>query len=164
MRGKSIKQLSQLSYHDIISTFDIPEVKIKSAILIEDLLKKITNETVKTYKSNKKPALEVSAEAKVHLIKQLAKHQGCVGIRLSVKEAGCSGLKYDMSYETQPTENDKIFPMSDHFSIYIDPKSYLYYKGTKILFKKEGLNEKIVFDNPNATQQCGCGESFVAKN
>ena len=123
----------------------------------------IMNNTVQTYQSSNMPAIEVSSDAKAHIIKQLAKHTGCVGIRLAVKEAGCSGLKYDMSYESKPQETDRVFPISDCFSIFIDHKSYPYFKGTKVLLKKEGLNEKIIFDNPNATNQCGCGESFVAK-
>lgn len=80
------------------------------------------------------------------------------GLRLGVTGGGCSGLSYKIEF-SEKNEKDNILDFGD-VKILIDPKSSIYLKGVELDFK-DGLNGKgFVFSNPNATNTCGCGESF----
>lgn len=80
------------------------------------------------------------------------------GLRLAVIGGGCSGLSYKMEF-SQQKEKDNILQFGT-VKILIDPKSTIYLKGIVLDFK-DGLNGKgFVFENPNAKNTCGCGESF----
>jgi iron-sulfur cluster assembly protein len=80
------------------------------------------------------------------------------GLRLAVIGGGCSGLSYKIEF-TPPKERDNVITIND-VKIFIDPKSSIYLKDTVLDFE-DGLNGKgFVFKNPNATNTCGCGESF----
>lgn len=79
-------------------------------------------------------------------------------LRLGVIGGGCSGLSYEMEFD-QPRANDNILEL-DGFAVVLDPKSSIYLKGITLDFQ-DGLKGKgFVFSNPNATNTCGCGESF----
>jgi iron-sulfur cluster assembly protein len=80
-------------------------------------------------------------------------------VRVGVKSGGCSGLSYELSFDQNKQENDKVFE-DNKIKIAVDKKSFLYLIGT-ILEYSGGLNGKgFVFNNPNANRTCGCGESF----
>ncbi|QYS92186.1 iron-sulfur cluster assembly accessory protein [Flavobacterium covae] len=80
-------------------------------------------------------------------------------VRVGVKSGGCSGLSYELKFDKETTENDKVFE-DNNVKIAVEKKSYLYLIGT-ILEYSGGLNGKgFVFNNPNAQRTCGCGESF----
>ncbi|HYD92192.1 MAG TPA: iron-sulfur cluster assembly accessory protein [Flavobacterium sp.] len=80
-------------------------------------------------------------------------------VRVGVKSGGCSGLSYELKFDKELGENDKVFEDND-IKIAVDKKSFLYLAGT-ILEYSGGLNGKgFVFNNPNAQRTCGCGESF----
>ena len=80
------------------------------------------------------------------------------GLRLAVIRGGCSGLQYKIEF-SESKEKDNIIEMGE-LKILIDPKSSIYLKDV-ILDFQDGLNGKgFVFQNPNATNTCGCGESF----
>jgi iron-sulfur cluster assembly protein len=80
------------------------------------------------------------------------------GLRIGVVGGGCSGLSYKMDFGDQ-TDKDNVISFNS-FRIFIDPKSSIYLKGTTLDYK-DGLNGKgFVFVNPNASNTCGCGESF----
>ncbi len=80
-------------------------------------------------------------------------------VRVGVKSGGCSGLSYELKFDNQIGENDKIFEDND-IKIAVEKKSFLYLAGTILEFSG-GLNGKgFVFNNPNANRTCGCGESF----
>lgn len=80
-------------------------------------------------------------------------------VRVGVKSGGCSGLSYELKFDNTLSENDKLFEDND-IKIAVDKKSVLYLAGT-ILEYSGGLNGKgFVFNNPNASRTCGCGESF----
>ncbi len=82
------------------------------------------------------------------------------GIRLSVSEStGCSGYTYQIDYVEKISKDDLVFNF-DKISIFIDPDSFKYLKGTKVDFQLEGVNEGVKFLNPNVKAICGCGESF----
>jgi iron-sulfur cluster assembly protein len=81
-------------------------------------------------------------------------------IRVGVKGGGCSGLSYDLSFDTELKEDDKEFE-DNGMKIVVDKKSFLYLIGTELDYSG-GLNGKgFVFNNPNANRTCGCGESFA---
>ncbi len=80
-------------------------------------------------------------------------------VRVGVKSGGCSGLSYDLKFDSIQNEEDKMFENND-IKIIIDKKSFLYLVGTTLDFSG-GLNGTgFVFKNPNANRTCGCGESF----
>jgi iron-sulfur cluster assembly protein len=80
-------------------------------------------------------------------------------VRVGVKSGGCSGLSYDLTFDKIIGENDKVFE-DNNIKIAVEKKSFLYLAGTILEFSG-GLNGKgFVFNNPNATRTCGCGESF----
>ena len=80
-------------------------------------------------------------------------------VRVGVKSGGCSGLSYELKFDKEIGENDKVFEVNN-VKIAVEKKSYLYLVGTVLEFSG-GLNGKgFVFNNPNASRTCGCGESF----
>ena len=80
-------------------------------------------------------------------------------VRVGVKSGGCSGLSYDLKFDKNTTEQDKVFE-DNEVKIAVEKKSFLYLAGTILEFSG-GLNGKgFVFNNPNANRTCGCGESF----
>lgn len=80
-------------------------------------------------------------------------------VRVGVKSGGCSGLSYELKFDKEVGETDKVFE-DNAVRIVVDKKSFLYLVGT-ILEYSGGLNGKgFVFNNPNAQRTCGCGESF----
>lgn len=83
-----------------------------------------------------------------------------LGIRLGVKTTGCSGLAYVLEFVDELEEDDVVFE-DKGIKVIVDPKSKLYLDGTRLEFKKEGLNEGFEFVNPNVKGECGCGESFT---
>ncbi len=80
-------------------------------------------------------------------------------VRVGVKSGGCSGLSYDLKFDKNKEEGDKVFEDND-IRIIVDKKSFLYLVGTTLEYSG-GLNGTgFVFNNPNASRTCGCGESF----
>lgn len=106
------------------------------------------------------PALTLSDAAMHHVLSYLLK-QKSKGVRLSVKKTGCSGLSYVVDYVETPMAGDIVLPIREDYVICIDKTSYPYLKGMHVDYVKQGLNYKFVFNNPNQTGQCGCGESFT---
>ena len=83
-----------------------------------------------------------------------------IGLRLGVKTTGCSGLAYVMEYVDEIQDGDEVFE-SNGVKVIVDRKSLMFLDGTEVDFAKEGLNEGFQFKNPNAKDECGCGESFT---
>lgn len=80
-------------------------------------------------------------------------------VRVGVKSGGCSGLSYELKFDKENQQDDKVFE-DNGIKIIIDKKSFLYLVGTTLEYSG-GLNGSgFVFNNPNATRTCGCGESF----
>ena len=81
-------------------------------------------------------------------------------VRVGVKSGGCSGLSYNLDFDSKMLDNDKLFEHNE-IKLLVDKKSYLYLIGTTLNYSG-GLNGKgFVFENPNASRTCGCGESFA---
>lgn len=81
-------------------------------------------------------------------------------LRLSVKKTGCSGFAYVMDYVNTPSANDLVFPLTEDRVVCVEKASYPYLRGVVVDYIKQGIQAKFVFQNPNQTGQCGCGESF----
>ncbi len=83
-----------------------------------------------------------------------------IGLRLGIKTLGCSGYAYDIGFLDETQASDKLFKINRDITIAVDNHSYPFVKGTVIDFTNEGLGQQFKFDNPNAKNLCGCGESF----
>ena len=82
-----------------------------------------------------------------------------IGLRLGVKQTGCSCYAYVVSYADELGDADVIFEVAD-VKVIVDAESLKYVDGTEIDFVRQGLNEAFKFRNPNVKGECGCGESF----
>ena len=81
------------------------------------------------------------------------------GLRLGVQGGGCSGLSYNIQFDSHPAERDRIFQFGD-VRVFIDPKSFIYLNGMVLDYEETLMKTGFVFHNPNATKSCGCGSSF----
>lgn len=106
-----------------------------------------------------KPLVSVTPKALVEIRRQLER-QGKpeLGIRLAVKGGGCSGLSYHLDYD-EARERDHVIEQ-DGIKVLVDRKSAIYLKGMTVDFSDDLNSRGFRFINPNATNTCGCGESF----
>lgn len=81
-----------------------------------------------------------------------------VGVRISVVGGGCSGLSYDIDFETEARDGDSIY--GEHPKIFVDPKSLALIDGLELDISASMVGTGFVFRNPNAAKTCGCGTSF----
>jgi iron-sulfur cluster assembly protein len=88
----------------------------------------------------------------------IAPDQG--GLRLGVQGGGCSGLSYNIRFDTQPRERDRVFEYGD-VRVFVDPKSFIYLNGMTVEWEETLMHRGFVFQNPNAKKSCGCGTSFA---
>jgi len=89
----------------------------------------------------------------------LASRGAGIGLRLGIKKTGCSGFAYVVNYADEIGADDVVFD-SDDVKVIVDRQSLELIDGTEVDYVREGLNEAFRFRNPNATGECGCGESF----
>ena len=80
------------------------------------------------------------------------------GIRIGVKNGGCAGMEYTMDYAKGAEVGDDVIE-DKGVKLFIDPKAILFLLGTEMDYKVEKLTSGFVFNNPNQTSACGCGES-----
>jgi iron-sulfur cluster assembly protein len=83
------------------------------------------------------------------------------GLRIGVQGGGCSGLSYNIRFDTQPRERDRVFQFGD-VRVFVDPKSFIYLHGMILDYQETLMQQGFVFVNPNSTKSCGCGSSFSA--
>ena len=80
-------------------------------------------------------------------------------VRVGVESGGCSGLSYKLDFDNAKNDDDELIK-DNEIQLLVNKKSFLYLVGTTLEFS-DGLNGKgCVFNNPNASRTCGCGESF----
>jgi iron-sulfur cluster assembly protein len=108
--------------------------------------------------------IQVTDKALVKVRSAMAKEgisPGQGGLRLGVQGGGCSGLSYNIRFDTQPRERDRIFQFDD-VRVFVDPKSFIYLHGMILDYQETLMQQGFVFVNPQATKSCGCGTSFSA--
>ena len=88
--------------------------------------------------------------------------QSVVGVRVGVKNGGCAGMEYTMEYAGEVRPTDEVVE-DKGVKILVDPKAVLFLLGTEMDFRTEKLSAQFVFNNPNQTSACGCGESVQLK-
>ena len=138
MRSYVIKMLQMLEKKDICTNFavNLDKIKITMIKVSDDASKKI-----------------------VAMMQEDGFDAAKDYVRVGVKSGGCSGLSYELKFDKALGENDKVFE-DNNVKIAVEKKSFLYLAGTVLEFSG-GLNGKgFVFNNPNASRTCGCGESF----
>ncbi|MBV8824862.1 MAG: iron-sulfur cluster assembly accessory protein [Hyphomicrobiales bacterium] len=82
------------------------------------------------------------------------------GVRVGVKNGGCAGMSYTMEYAESVNPADEVVE-DKGVRILIDPKAVLFLLGTEMDYKIDKLSAQFVFNNPNQTSACGCGESVA---
>jgi iron-sulfur cluster assembly protein len=124
-----------------------------------------------------KAAIEITKNALKRIRVAMAKEgvspeQG--GLRVGIQGGGCSGLSYNIRFDTQPRERDRTFVFgagvetpndpsgAKPVRIFVDPKSFLYLAGMVLDFEETLMRQGFNFINPNSTKSCGCGSSFSA--
>lgn len=105
--------------------------------------------------------ITVTNTAREQIKRLLEKRGKGVGIRLGVKNSGCSGLRYTLEYVDRYESEVGVTNFAQpEFCVLVGFKDQVYLAGMEIDWAKEGLNEGFKFNNPNETARCGCGESF----
>ena len=82
-----------------------------------------------------------------------------IGVRVGVKSGGCAGMSYVMEYTNKINPNDEVIE-DKGVKVFIDSAAVMYLFGTEMDYKQEEFSSQFVFNNPNETERCGCGESF----
>ena len=82
-----------------------------------------------------------------------------LGVRVGVKSGGCAGMSYIMEYTKEANPTDELIE-DKGVKLFIDSAAIMYLLGTQMDYKKDDFSSSFVFNNPNETERCGCGESF----
>ena len=106
-----------------------------------------------------KQIITLSDNAALRIKEIMSKDHNSIGVRIGVKSGGCAGMSYIMEYAKKPNPNDEIVE-DKGVKVLIDPKAIMYLLGTEMDYKEEEFSSSFVFNNPNETERCGCGESF----
>lgn len=135
-----------------------------SSTLIAHSQALMTTATDNTTRQNSAKGIHVTEKAIAKIRSAMAKEgispeRG--GLRLGVQGGGCSGLSYNVRFDSQPRERDRIFTFGD-VRIFVDPKSFIYLHGMTLDYQETLMQQGFVFVNPQATKSCGCGTSFTA--
>ena len=93
-------------------------------------------------------------------VKHFLEKENGLALRLGVRKTGCSGWAYEVSIASEFGSDDQIFE-DKGVKIVVDNDSLPFLQGSSIDFTVSGLNRTFQFNNPNATDECGCGESFT---
>ena len=105
------------------------------------------------------PVMRLTEAAATRIKELMAKsNEPIAGLRVGVKNGGCAGMSYVMEYADSVGPTDEVVE-DKGITILIDPKAVLFLLGTEMDFKTEKLSSQFVFNNPNQTSACGCGES-----
>ena len=107
-----------------------------------------------------RPQVMRLTEGAASQIKEILARTGQVvaGVRVGVKNGGCAGMSYTMEYAQAQNPHDEVIE-DKGVRLLIDPKAVLFLLGTEMDFKVDKLSSGFVFNNPNQTAACGCGES-----
>jgi len=108
------------------------------------------------------PKVMTLSEAAANRVRALmaASEKPIAGLRIGVKNGGCAGMEYTMEYAESPQAMDEVVE-DKGVTILIDPKAVLFLLGTEMDYRTDRLASGFVFNNPNQTSACGCGESVA---
>jgi iron-sulfur cluster assembly protein len=107
-----------------------------------------------------RPKVVTLTDAAAERVRELLEDKGVGFLRVGVKNGGCAGMEYTMSYVAEPDALDER--VSDNgVEIVIDAKAVLFLLGTVVDYEATPMHSKFVFGNPNQTDACGCGESVT---
>jgi len=124
-----------------------------------------------------KQAIEITKNALKRIRVAMAKEgisPSSGGLRVGITGGGCSGLSYNIRFDTKPRDRDRTFVFgagletpndpsgAQPVSLFVDPKSFLYLAGMVLDFEETLMRQGFNFINPNSTKSCGCGSSFSA--
>ena len=106
----------------------------------------------------------ITNTAYIHL-RNLVQDNQAIGIALGLKNSGCSGLAYiiNLVQTVQESHNTQQITFGD-LDVFVDPQHLNAFNRMKIDYVQDGLNSRLVFDNPNTYNECGCGSSFKVRD
>jgi len=107
-------------------------------------------------------AIRVTENAANQIRTQISKRGSGIGLRVGVKEVGCSGFAYTYDYADEVRPGDSVIEAHDA-KVVVGAESMAFLDGSTLDFVKEGLKQSFKFENPNVDATCGCGESFSVK-
>ena len=119
--------------------------------------------TVETYNSNPTDLINTISvtDAAVAHFHRLLRKNAKKGVRISLKEAGCTGFKYVIEEVEGPEAGDTVRNLAQEVELYVETGCLPALKGLEIDLTQMGLNHNLVMNNPNVKDACGCGESFT---
>eukprot|EP00928_Gymnodinium_smaydae_P070771 TRINITY_DN54542_c0_g1_i1.p2 TRINITY_DN54542_c0_g1~~TRINITY_DN54542_c0_g1_i1.p2 ORF type:complete len:117 (+),score=24.09 TRINITY_DN54542_c0_g1_i1:149-499(+) len=83
-----------------------------------------------------------------------------VGVRVGLRTRGCNGMSYTMDYTDKVNKFDEVIEAEDGVKVVVDSKAVMFLVGTEMDFVTNEVGSEFVFNNPNKTSECGCGQSF----
>ncbi len=107
-------------------------------------------------------AVTLTSAAAQQVRQALSKRGKGVGLRVGVKQSGCSGLAYVVDYADEALPTDSRFE-SEGVLVLVNAEQLQYLDGTELDYRREGLNASFKFNNPNVADACGCGERFTTR-
>ena len=107
-------------------------------------------------------SIQLTESAAKQIQQQLAKRGKGIGLRVGVKNTGCSGYAYTYDYADDVRDGERLFEAHEA-KLVVDSKSLEFLDGSTLDYVKEGLKQVFKFVNPNVDATCGCGESFSVK-
>ncbi len=105
-------------------------------------------------------AIELTERAANHILNQARKEGRSGGVRLGVRTSGCSGFMYTVDYDDAPDPEDVVEEQRG-VTVIVSRKSLPFLEGMVVDFVRDGINQRLSFENPNVKEACGCGESFT---
>jgi len=109
-------------------------------------------------------SISLTPAARKHLLENLQQSPaGTLGIRVGLRDAGCSGFAYTFDFVTQLTADDQTFEL-DGIKIIIPRQNLNALHGSELDFVRDGITSILKVNNPNVVHECGCGESFQIKD
>jgi len=111
-------------------------------------------------KPRPRPQVMRLTDAAANRVRELASRAGSeiVGLRVGIKNGGCAGMEYTVEYAHDIRPTDEVVE-DKGVKVLVDPKAVLFLLGTEMDFKVDKMAAQFVFNNPNQTGACGCGES-----
>jgi len=167
-KAQFIERVAKFGHWKKLDHFAVPRNEVTSIKRLGDMAELLKNtpapapvqQTPSETKPDPNALVTVTPSAQTE-VKRLIQAEGKAGagLRLGVKGGGCSGFSYKLEFD-QKKEGDVVVSFGD-LNVYLDRKSIIYLRGITLDYQKGLSGKGFVFNNPNATNTCGCGESFA---